>query len=236
MNNRRAIASKVLRELYVKSGNRCAKCQIPLYTEDGFWIGEIAHIEAVRPGGTRYNPMLTPEQINSFDNLILVCRNCHKEIDSDANLYTTNCLKNMKYKAEYLLETILQSSSFTDYDRKFVKKMKPVLINIINIIIYLDIHGGFNTSIIENIDVFLMSFEEEYYNLSGNLHDTLSGICQCMDELEKIIMENTKPHPSNVYIACGNNHISEHIETMVFYLRNKLVHDIDVLLKNGAFD
>lgn len=232
MKKRRSIPSEIIRELYVKSGNRCAKCKNALYTDTGSWIGEVAHIEAVNPGGARYNPMLNAEQINSFDNLILLCRNCHKEIDSNARMYTVGFLKDLKYESERLVINTLQSGMFTDMDRLFVKRLKPTLINIVNIIRYLDIHGGFYIRIIEDIDTLMMSFEEQYYYLSNSLRDALSIICKCTDELEWIIMKDTKAHPSNANIAYAYKDISENEEELVLYLRNKLTNDIDALLKN----
>lgn len=232
MDKRRSIPSIIKRELYVKSGNRCSICRNTLYTDTDSWIGEVAHIEAVNPGGARYNPMLSTEQVNSFDNLILVCCNCHKEIDSNPMMYTVEYLKNLKHESECLVKKLLQSGLYTDTDMLFVKRIKPTLVNIINIIRYLDIHGGFYTRIIEDIDTLMMSFEEQYYYLSNSLRDALSIICKCTDELEWIIMKNTKAHPSNAYIAYAYKDISEDEEELVLYLRNKLTNDIDALLRN----
>jgi hypothetical protein len=57
----------------------------------------MCHIRAKSVGGPRYLESQTDEERHSFDNLILMCRNHHKEIDTAANLDT--------YTVEWLLQT-----------------------------------------------------------------------------------------------------------------------------------
>jgi hypothetical protein len=46
-----------LRELYLKSGNRCAfpGCHKALFNSKGVFVGQICHIEAAESGGQRFN-------------------------------------------------------------------------------------------------------------------------------------------------------------------------------------
>lgn len=54
-----------------------------MVNEQEIIIGEICHIEGEKPGSARYNDMMSNKQRNDFDNLILLCRNHHKEVDTD---------------------------------------------------------------------------------------------------------------------------------------------------------
>ena len=84
--------TKVL--LAYRSGDRCALTgcgqQLSPATESGIPInvGVAAHIEGEKSGksrgkrSARYNPDMTDEQRNGYNNLIYLCANCHGRIDS----------------------------------------------------------------------------------------------------------------------------------------------------------
>ena len=81
--------------------NRCAypSCPTQIVTlETGTIIGEVCHIRAQNVGGPRYSDQQDDEERHGFDNLILMCRNHHKEIDDTANLskYTVEWLVDLK--------------------------------------------------------------------------------------------------------------------------------------------
>ena len=82
MEERRRIrpSQKVLRDLYLRSGNRCTfpGCDQPLQTEDGVWVGQIAHIEAAAPGGPRFREGMTDEERCAYENLLLLCELCRR--------------------------------------------------------------------------------------------------------------------------------------------------------------
>jgi len=88
---------EVIRMLYALSGNQCAftECQQVLITDKGSPIADICHIEAANIGGTRYNPAMNDEQRRSFENLILLCPNHHREIDNSEE-YTVEKLRDIK--------------------------------------------------------------------------------------------------------------------------------------------
>lgn len=73
-----------LRELYLKSGNRCAfpGCKRSLFNIKGVFIGQICHIEAAEPGGERFNKNQTNEQRRHASNLVLMCYDHHVETDN----------------------------------------------------------------------------------------------------------------------------------------------------------
>lgn len=72
---------ETLRELYLKSGNRCAfpGCNAPMLNEKGQFIGQMCHIEAASEGGERFNANQTNEQRRHVSNLLLMCYPHHVE-------------------------------------------------------------------------------------------------------------------------------------------------------------
>jgi len=76
-------------------------------TDDESLIGEACHIVAQSPSGPRGHSPLTPEQRDHYDNLILLCRNHHKQVDDQENTYTVQCLLDMKAAHEkWVRETL----------------------------------------------------------------------------------------------------------------------------------
>jgi len=73
-----------LKKLFILSYNQCAfsHCDLPL--ADMRWPqvrAEIAHIHGLRPTAPRYLKGLSNEEVNAYENLILLCRNHHQEVD-----------------------------------------------------------------------------------------------------------------------------------------------------------
>lgn len=92
------ISDKVKKTLFAQSMNCCEfpECNEPIVDEKGIVKGEICHIEGSR--GPRFNESLSNEQINSIDNLILLCPNHHTVIDKDIENYTVEKIKKWKNK------------------------------------------------------------------------------------------------------------------------------------------
>lgn len=109
MANNRSINITTVKRLYANSGGICTMpgCTRRLFPlNNGYNSSEIAHIEGVNPGSARYNSELSEEQINDYDNLILLCPTHHSEIDSKENLqiYTVEYLKQIKHMHEISVE------------------------------------------------------------------------------------------------------------------------------------
>ena len=98
---KRNLSDRVRKELCAKSGNRCAfpGCPNNLYSSEAS-VGEICHIEGLNPGAARYNPVLSEEEVNGIDNLILLCPLHHNMIDQNPEYYTVDLLKKMKREHE----------------------------------------------------------------------------------------------------------------------------------------
>lgn len=103
-NKARDITEATIKELFGLSGNQCAnpKCSNNLIHVDGnaiTVIGQICHIAAASEGGERYDPEMDDDQRRHFDNLILLCANCHK-ITNNVDVYTVEVLRGMKKEHE----------------------------------------------------------------------------------------------------------------------------------------
>ena len=113
-----AIEPKTRKMLWGRAANRCAfpDCRVELFyditeTDDAALIGEECHIIARKKNFTRGDSNLTAEQRDKYGNLILLCRNHHKIVDSTDDPYTIEALKEMKADHERWVK-----ESLTGYD------------------------------------------------------------------------------------------------------------------------
>ena len=100
---RRQYFSEGLEILCTKSGNRCAmpKCRKILIkdkksNDPPSILGEAAHIKGKTPDSARYDETMTQKERASYENLIFVCRNCHKVMDDQPDFYTVEKLHQIK--------------------------------------------------------------------------------------------------------------------------------------------
>lgn len=69
-------------------------------TDDVSLVGDECHIVAEKPGGARGDATVPREQLEKYDNLILLCKIHHKLIDDLPGEYTIERLKTMKREHE----------------------------------------------------------------------------------------------------------------------------------------
>ncbi len=73
------------RHIIARSGGCCNKCRTRLFLENAFGertrIGDDAHIVAASEGGPRGESDLDAQNRASLQNVILLCKNCHAEVD-----------------------------------------------------------------------------------------------------------------------------------------------------------
>ena len=96
---------KTRKLLWGKSGNRCAMCRHVLCVDatpedDESIVGDECHIISRKENGPRYNPSYPNDKLDSYENLILLCRIHHKQIDDQHTTYTTQILKQIKENHE----------------------------------------------------------------------------------------------------------------------------------------
>jgi hypothetical protein len=90
-----------IKRLYAKSSNQCAlpKCTAPIIVDE-IVVGEICHIRARRKNGPRYDATLSAADRDGYSNLLLLCKTCHKLIDSDPVRYPSEVLTRIKHQHE----------------------------------------------------------------------------------------------------------------------------------------
>jgi hypothetical protein len=100
---RQKIPDKELKLLYMKSGGICAfrACGRGLIepgttADEEAILGEVAHIVADSRQGPRGSEPLTEKDRGKYKNLILLCREHHKIIDSQPHTYSVAVLRQMK--------------------------------------------------------------------------------------------------------------------------------------------
>jgi hypothetical protein len=77
------------------------ECRVQVFTEATDYdpvviIGEIAHVAGAADAGPRAAPQLGMAQRNDYENLILLCKNCHARIDGQTGFYSVARLKDIK--------------------------------------------------------------------------------------------------------------------------------------------
>jgi hypothetical protein len=108
--NKATISKKDERLLHTKSGNRCAKCNIVL-VDRSVCVGQNAHIYGEKPDAARYDISKSVEYVNSEKNLIFLCSNFHKIVDTDVLLFPAKVLFKMKSDHEHRVIQALQKGS-----------------------------------------------------------------------------------------------------------------------------
>lgn len=99
----RNYSDRTLKLLWGRAGGRCAmpECRVELLADATTYdpivvIGEIAHIAAAQNGGPRADQAMPAAQRNDYDNLILLCQNCHAVIDGQPGTFTVERVKQIK--------------------------------------------------------------------------------------------------------------------------------------------
>jgi hypothetical protein len=110
----RHISTAIQNELWGRAAGRCefAGCNKPLWkssvTSERVNIGQKAHIYSFSEVGPRGRLGVSPEDVNSVDNLLLVCHECHQKVDKavDGVRYSAPLLREMKRDHESRIELV----------------------------------------------------------------------------------------------------------------------------------
>lgn len=100
-----SITNKTRKVLWGRSGNRCAICKNEIVIDATAQdyesiIADGCHIISSRPNGPRHDPSFPPEELDSYDNLILLCRTHHKMVDDQTATFSSDILRQMKTNHE----------------------------------------------------------------------------------------------------------------------------------------
>lgn len=74
--------------MIARSNGLCEMCGMSV-VEDGKMMGQVAHIRGKRPGSGRHDADMSQSEMDSLENLILLCANCHVRVDKQPLKYTT---------------------------------------------------------------------------------------------------------------------------------------------------
>jgi hypothetical protein len=115
------ISDKTRKLLWGRSGNRCAICKQELIVsatdkDSEAVVGDECHIISAQLDGPRHDPDFPKEKLDSYENLMLLCRVHHKMIDDQATTFTTDILRQLKSNHEIMISEKLSDQ----------KKPKPV--------------------------------------------------------------------------------------------------------------
>ena len=114
---KRYYSPKTLKVLFALSGNQCAHPECPntlvesaTEQSDAIITAHICHIYAVSVDGPRGKSGLTEKELNSPENLILLCRNHHAVIDGQHETYSAELLKKWKQRHEDKMRKVLSEN------------------------------------------------------------------------------------------------------------------------------
>ncbi|MDD9197586.1 HNH endonuclease signature motif containing protein, partial [Aliivibrio sp. S3MY1] len=107
-----SISNKVRKKLWAKSGNRCAICKTELFSKEdakeSLNIGEECHIISSAEKGPRHKSGI--HNYDTYENLVLLCRNHHIEVDTLTDTYPEELLMYMKVNHENWVTNSLEES------------------------------------------------------------------------------------------------------------------------------
>lgn len=99
----RNYSGRTLKILWGRAAGRCAvpTCRIELLAEATEYdpivtIGDIAHIEASSDAGPRANTVKAKKERDEYDNLILLCLNCHRRLDGQKYSNSVEYIKKLR--------------------------------------------------------------------------------------------------------------------------------------------
>lgn len=124
-----ALTDRTRKLLWGRSGNRCAICKKELVVKatarDGeSIIGEECHIVSSKPTGPRQRSDLLTSEMDSYGNLILLCRTHHKVIDDQVVEYSESKLYEIKRKHESWVKDSLEQGTVKPLRLRSIKGQK----------------------------------------------------------------------------------------------------------------
>jgi hypothetical protein len=117
--------------LFADSAGYCQRPECPnrLFVDTGtknIHIAEMAHIIAAAGSGPRADATVSQADKGSYDNLILLCANCHTIIDKAATDFPDNVVREWKRKHLQRINALFGALEYSD--RAFARKaIEPAL-------------------------------------------------------------------------------------------------------------
>lgn len=232
----RYIKANVLRALFAHSGNQCAYpgCGLPIFEDNNQLTGECCHIEAYSKNGPRYNPALSDEKCNNYENLILMCSRHHKIIDGDSQTYSVDVLRSMKstHEKKYSASNLRLSETMINQLRNSTPRFWENITRIhandttglhreidptISLMELIDIvDENFNT-----IEEFIKGFETSDEYLVGDIYRLCKQFCWDVEKFDQIpYYENPLHAPNWEMHNLGRPNIMNNARMYYYCLKN----------------
>ncbi|MDP8208045.1 MAG: hypothetical protein P9L92_15380 [Candidatus Electryonea clarkiae] len=238
MNSKaRAYKLPTVKRLHTLSRNQCAApdCTHSLIARDGETIiSKICHIEAASKDGARWNPDMTDDERRHFDNLILLCDECHCIIDNKENeaKYPVSLLK--KWKKEH--------ESTTTYS--YLNEHPSLLNMVIGAISDIELDSEEETSS-ANIEAFEIDAKISYNDIKRNkalideykvFYTKVNSLYQILEEQGSFRKENLLRNIRNIYIQIKGKYIKNDVNPMQIIRDNadNIIEDVQDKLLNMA--
>jgi len=145
-------------------------------------VGEECHIISARGKGPRHDPCYESEKLDSYENLVLLCRTNHKMVDDQAITFTTEILRQMKTTHE-----VWVSHSLADIEKRQPVWYRRVKENIPAFLLRLNT-GKEVLDIVSNAMAYAFDHDElsspEEVELVGGFLQTAQDWGDFSDELE----------------------------------------------------
>lgn len=124
-----SLTNRTRKLLWGQSGNRCAICKKELVVEstvsdDESIVGEECHIVSSQPTGPRHRSDFPAANIDSYGNLILLCRTHHRVIDDQVVEYSESNLNEIKKKHELWVKDSLEQGTIKPIRLRSIKGQK----------------------------------------------------------------------------------------------------------------
>lgn len=108
---------KITKKLWGKAGGLCSICKQPLIIEKNI-IGEESHIFGQKNGSARFDNLKPNSEVDSYENLILLCPNHHEEIDKNPIDWTTEKLIKIKDDHERWVSQNISFSKLSEIEAR----------------------------------------------------------------------------------------------------------------------
>ncbi|QJC54846.1 hypothetical protein HC248_00108 [Polaromonas vacuolata] len=119
------------RRLFAASAGFCQNpgCSNELFIDAGsksIHIAEMAHVFAANDGGPRGNPSISPEERGAFENLVVLCANCHTMVDKAPDAFPDGMMLGWKREHAHKLQGLFGAVKF--HDREDARRVvEPLL-------------------------------------------------------------------------------------------------------------
>jgi len=131
----RSYGARTLKILWGRAAGRCAvpTCRIELFADATehdpiVVIGDIAHIEAASDYGPRANRRRATRARDEYENLILLCKNCHIRLDGQKHTNTLEMIIQLRHSHESWVRASLpeRGRGTTGWTPLFLQGRQPI--------------------------------------------------------------------------------------------------------------